>query len=79
MSQLELTPHQREHLNDTRQPALWGCLITFLVINDLAIAGKLWGTWTSVSSRSRVLAEDVLILLSGVSSLPPRFLLGTRG
>ena len=69
MSLQDLTPHQQEHLSDTRQPVLWGCLITFLIINDLAIAGRLWGTWTSVTSRSRVLAEDVLILLSGVSHI----------
>ncbi|KAI1775690.1 hypothetical protein F4818DRAFT_457881 [Hypoxylon cercidicola] len=66
MSLLKLTPEEEAHLNDTRQPELWGCLIAFLVINDVVIAGRLWGTWTSVSSRSRVMAEDVLIVLSGV-------------
>ena len=69
MSLQDLTPHEQEHLNDTRQPALWGCLITFIIINNLVIAGRLWGTWTSVTSRSRVLAEDVLIFLSGVSRI----------
>ncbi|KAI2783995.1 hypothetical protein F4815DRAFT_441652 [Daldinia loculata] len=66
MSGLVLTQEEEAHLNDTRQPALWGCLTVFLVINNVAIAGRLWGTWTSVASRSRVMAEDVSIILSGI-------------
>ncbi|KAI6084815.1 hypothetical protein F4821DRAFT_165025 [Hypoxylon rubiginosum] len=66
MSLPKLTPEEEAHLNDTRQPELWGCLIAFLIINDVVIAGRLWGTWTSVTSRSRVMAEDILIVLSGV-------------
>ncbi|XXG95046.1 hypothetical protein Hte_001306 [Hypoxylon texense] len=66
MSLPKLTPEEEAHLNDTRQPELWGCLIAFLIVNDVAIAGRIWGTWTSVASRSRVMAEDVLIILSGV-------------
>lgn len=67
MSEFPLTPHEQAHLHDTRQPEIWGCLIAFLIINDAVIAGRLWGTWRSVASRSRVIAEDVLIILSGVS------------
>lgn len=67
MSELSLNPHQKAHINDTKQPELWGCLIAFLVINDVVIAGRLWGTWRSIGNRSRVIAEDVLIVLSGVS------------
>ncbi|KAI1136624.1 hypothetical protein F5Y05DRAFT_420029 [Hypoxylon sp. FL0543] len=72
MSQPPLTPEQEAHLNDTRQPALWGCLITFLVISDAAIAGRLWGTWKSMTSRSPFMAENISLVLSGVSldSLP---------
>ncbi|KAI1107337.1 hypothetical protein F4804DRAFT_196633 [Jackrogersella minutella] len=66
MSQLALTTEQEEHLNDTRQPALWGCLIAFLIINDVAIAGRLWGTWRSLGSHSLALVEDVWIVLSGI-------------
>ncbi|KAK6955559.1 hypothetical protein Daesc_003199 [Daldinia eschscholtzii] len=66
MSRPVLKPEEEAHLNDTRQPALWGCLIVFLVINNVAISGRLWGTWTSVASRSRVMAEDVSIVISGV-------------
>ncbi|OTB11375.1 hypothetical protein K445DRAFT_26733 [Daldinia sp. EC12] len=66
MSRPVLTPEEEAHLNDTRQPALWGCLIVFLVINNVAISGRLWGTWTSVASRSRVMAEDISIVISGV-------------
>ncbi|OTA53462.1 hypothetical protein K449DRAFT_339723 [Hypoxylon sp. EC38] len=60
------TPEEEAHLNDTRQPALWGCLITFLVISDVAIVGRLWGTWTSVAGHSRVMAENICIILSGI-------------
>ncbi|KAI0900829.1 hypothetical protein F4806DRAFT_169799 [Annulohypoxylon nitens] len=66
MPQSELSPEQDAHLHDTRQPALWSCLAIFLVINDVAIAGRLWGTWSSVATRSRVVAEDVSIILSGI-------------
>ncbi|EMR72229.1 putative integral membrane protein [Eutypa lata UCREL1] len=66
MSELSLNPHQKAHFNDTKQPELWGCLIAFLVINDVVIAGRLWGTWRSIGNRSRVIAEDVLIVLSGI-------------
>ncbi|KAI1447520.1 hypothetical protein F5Y02DRAFT_29954 [Annulohypoxylon stygium] len=66
MPQPELTSEQQAHFNDTRQPALWGCLAIFLFISDVAIAGRLWGTWSSVANRSRVVAEDVSIILSGI-------------
>ncbi|KAI1388759.1 uncharacterized protein F4822DRAFT_443590 [Hypoxylon trugodes] len=66
MSQPTLTPYEEAHLNESRQPALWGCLISFLVINDVAIAGRLWGTWRSVANRSRVIWEDFLIVLTGI-------------
>ncbi|KAI0843430.1 hypothetical protein F5Y06DRAFT_3874 [Hypoxylon sp. FL0890] len=66
MSRSALTPEQEAHLNDTRQPALWGCLVTFLVINDVAVAGRLWGTWRSVARRSSVMAENISLVLSGI-------------
>ncbi|KAI0121595.1 hypothetical protein F4776DRAFT_665370 [Hypoxylon sp. NC0597] len=66
MSQLVLTPEEEAHLNDTRQPALWGCLIAFLIISDVAIVGRLWGTWISVAGHSRVMAENICIILSGI-------------
>lgn len=74
MSLPKLTPGEEASLNDTRQPELWGCLIAFLIVNDVAIAGRVWGTWTSVASRSRVMAEDILIILSGVSFNLPSLL-----
>ncbi|OTB04275.1 hypothetical protein M426DRAFT_11654 [Hypoxylon sp. CI-4A] len=66
MSRPVLISERELNLNDTRQPALWGSLIAFLVINNIAIAGRLWGTWVSVTSRSRVMAEDICIILSGI-------------
>ncbi|KAI1395879.1 hypothetical protein F4819DRAFT_477122 [Hypoxylon fuscum] len=62
----KLNPEQEAHLDDTRQPELWGCLIAFLIINDAAIAGRIWGTWRTAASRSRFMAEDILIVLSGI-------------
>lgn len=53
---------------DSRQHDLWGWLICFLVVSNLSVGGRLWGTWKSVSTRSRVIAEDVFIGLSGVSA-----------
>ncbi|KAI8960609.1 hypothetical protein F5Y11DRAFT_329241 [Daldinia sp. FL1419] len=66
MSGITLSPEQQAHDSDTRQPALWGFLVVFLIINNIAIPGRLWGTWTSVTSRSRVIAEDISIILSGI-------------
>ncbi|KAI0378280.1 hypothetical protein F5Y04DRAFT_291085 [Hypomontagnella monticulosa] len=66
MSLPALSPEENQHLNDTRQPALWGCLGVFLAICNVAIVGRLWGTRTSIGDRSRVLTEDILIVLSGI-------------
>ncbi|AEO60789.1 hypothetical protein MYCTH_74601, partial [Thermothelomyces thermophilus ATCC 42464] len=61
-----LTPEQIAHFNDSRQSALWGCLTVFLVINNVAIAGRLWATWKTGSRQMPVRAEGISIVLSGV-------------
>ncbi|KAI1338622.1 hypothetical protein F5Y15DRAFT_416844 [Xylariaceae sp. FL0016] len=66
MSSLELTGEQQARFGETRQPELWGCLVVFLIVNNLAIAGRVWGTRQSAASRSRFLAEDFFIVLSGI-------------
>ncbi|KAM0815891.1 putative Integral membrane protein [Seiridium cardinale] len=66
MPSLELTAEQKAHADETRQPELWGWLICFIVICNIFVIGRLWGTWMSVSNRSRVIAEDIFIALSGV-------------
>ncbi|KAK9415796.1 putative Integral membrane protein [Seiridium unicorne] len=66
MPSLELTAEQKAHADETRQPELWGWLICFIVICNIFVIGRLWGTWISVSNRSRVIAEDIFIALSGV-------------
>ncbi|KAK4248351.1 hypothetical protein C7999DRAFT_40490 [Corynascus novoguineensis] len=61
-----LTPDQTAHLDDTRQPALWGCLTVFLIINNAAIAGRLWATWKTGSRHMPVKAEGISIVISGM-------------
>jgi hypothetical protein len=69
-SSFVLTPEQEAKSNESLQQALWGSLISFLIINNVAIGGRLWATRTSAVTRSRLLAEDVLITISGVSHNP---------
>lgn len=68
MSQVQRSLEARDMANESRQHELWGWLVCFLVISNLSIVGRLWGTWKSVSTRSKVVAEDVFIGLSGVSA-----------
>ncbi|KAL2164995.1 hypothetical protein VTH06DRAFT_291 [Thermothelomyces fergusii] len=72
MSQAEdsLTPEQIAHFNDSRQTALWGSLSVFLVINNVAVAGRLWATWKTGSRQMPVKAEGISIVLSGVRAPP---------
>ncbi|KAI5868144.1 hypothetical protein GGS23DRAFT_591940 [Durotheca rogersii] len=65
MSSPALEPEREPPLDGTRLPELWGgCLIAFLVINDVSTTGRVWGTWKSVGSRRLVVAEEVLIIAS---------------
>lgn len=66
MSTYELTPAQEACNHETRQPALWGCLISFLIINDVAIAARLWIKWRSMVNRKKITPEDIFIILSGI-------------
>ncbi|KAI3338360.1 hypothetical protein F4824DRAFT_77738 [Ustulina deusta] len=60
------SPEQEARSHESLQPKLWASLSTFLLINNVAIGGRLWATRTSAGTRSRILAEDILIILSGV-------------
>lgn len=61
MSTYELTPAQEALNHETRQPVLWGCLIAFLIINNVAIAARLWIKWGSTVNRKKVTAEDIFV------------------
>ncbi|KAI0100586.1 hypothetical protein GGR51DRAFT_575402 [Nemania sp. FL0031] len=75
-----LTPTQEARFNESYQPQLWASLGTFLLINNVAIASRLWATRTSVGTRSRILAEDILIILSGVfvNAIIPNLMVATH-
>ncbi|KAI0536473.1 hypothetical protein GGR58DRAFT_514519 [Xylaria digitata] len=59
---------------------LWASLGTFLLINNVAIASRLWATRTSAGTRSRILTEDILIILSGVfvNAIIPNLMVATH-
>ncbi|KAI1146539.1 hypothetical protein F4825DRAFT_190181 [Nemania diffusa] len=75
-----LTPAQEARSHESYQTQLWASLGTFLVINNVAIAGRLWATRTSAGTRSRILAEDILIVLSGVfvNAIIPNLMVATH-
>ncbi|KAJ2987078.1 hypothetical protein NUW58_g4700 [Xylaria curta] len=79
-SSVTLTPEQQAHFHETYQPQLWASLGTFLLINNVAIGGRLWATRTAAGTRARILAEDVLIILSGVfvNAIIPNLMVATH-
>ncbi|KAI0443255.1 hypothetical protein F4803DRAFT_561767 [Xylaria telfairii] len=79
-SSFTLSPEQEAHSHESHQPHLWASLGTFLVINNVAIAGRLWATRTSSGTRSRILVEDILIILSGVffNAIIPNLMVATH-
>ncbi|KAI0448291.1 hypothetical protein F5B21DRAFT_510312 [Xylaria acuta] len=79
-SSFALSPEQEAHSHESYQPHLWASLSTFLLINNIAIAGRLWATRTSVGTRSRILPEDILIVLSGVfvNAIIPNLMVATH-
>ncbi|KAI0206682.1 hypothetical protein F4808DRAFT_3071 [Astrocystis sublimbata] len=75
-----LDREQEAHAHETLQPQLWATLSILLVINNVAIAGRLWVTRTSFGTRSRILTEDILIVLSGilVNAIIPNLMVATH-
>ncbi|KAJ8133462.1 hypothetical protein O1611_g170 [Lasiodiplodia mahajangana] len=75
-----LTPEQEARFYESRQPQLWASLGIFLVINNVAIIARLWATRTSTGTRSPILAEDILIILSGVfvNAIIPNLMVATH-
>lgn len=61
MSTYQLTPEEEPLDQDTRQPALWASLITFIIINNLAIFARIWIKWGTNLNRKRVTAEDIFV------------------
>jgi hypothetical protein len=61
MSPYQLTPEEQLLDQETRQPALWASLITFIVIDNLAIFSRIWIKWGTNLNRKRVTAEDVFV------------------
>ena len=50
-----------------RRPALYGALITFLVLNNLIVAARIFAHYRAFYRKGgRVFLEDIFILLSGV-------------
>ncbi|KAI1814206.1 hypothetical protein GGS20DRAFT_428864 [Poronia punctata] len=66
MAGYQLTKEEEAKSSESMQQALWGSLSVFLIINNVAIAGRLWATRTSAITRTRLLAEDILITMSGI-------------
>ena len=55
--------------NTDRRPALYGTLVTFLVLNNLVVAARLYAHYrTYYKARRSIFLEDVFFLLSGVCS-----------
>ncbi|KAI1739165.1 hypothetical protein F4680DRAFT_466692 [Xylaria scruposa] len=79
-SSFTLSPEQEKHAHESYQPHLWASLGTFLLINNVAIAGRLWATRTSAGTRSRILVEDIFIILSGVfvDAIIPNLMVATH-
>lgn len=69
MSTYQLTPEQEPFDHDTRQPALWASLITFIIINNLAIFSRIGIKWGTNLNRKRVTAEDIFVCGSTISVL----------
>lgn len=71
MSTYELTPAEQALDHETRQPALWGSLIAFIIINNIAIFTRIWTQWGMKSNGRSIIEEDVFVsgifrpLLSG--------------
>ena len=56
-----------------RQPALYGTLVTFLVLNNLAVAARFAAHYRAYYRKGgNIFLEDVFVLLSGVSGHPPK-------
>lgn len=50
-----------------RRPALYGALITFLVLNNLVVASRILAHYRAFYRKGgRIFLEDIFILLSGV-------------
>ena len=54
---------------DDRRPALYGTLVTFLVLNNLAVATRIYAHWrTYYRAGKSIFLDDIFLLLGGVRS-----------
>lgn len=54
-------------LGQDRRPALYGTLVTCLVLNNLAVASRIGANYLAhYRKRERVFLEDIFFFLSGV-------------
>ncbi len=50
-----------------RRPALYGTLVTFLVLNNLAVAARIIAHYRAYYKKGgRIFLEDIFVILSGV-------------
>jgi hypothetical protein len=64
-----LTPDQEVRFWDDRRPALYGSLISLLVLNNIFVVLRCIGRYrTKRAGQRRLAAEDPLIVLTGVST-----------
>ena len=50
-----------------RRPALYGTLVTFIILNNLAVAARLVAHYVAYYRKGRhIFVEDVFVILSGV-------------
>lgn len=61
MSTYKLTPAEQAVDHESRQPALWGSLITFLIINNSAIFTRVWTQWRVRSNGRSIMEEDIFV------------------
>ena len=58
-------------LGEDRKSALYGTLITFLVLNNVAVVTRIYSHYRTYYSKGGwVFLEDIFLLISGVSTAP---------
>ena len=57
------------HFDGDRQPALYGTLITFLLLNNLAVVARIVAHYRAhYRAGGRIFLEDIFVFLSGVGA-----------
>lgn len=70
-----MTLNTRQVAGGDRRNQLWGSLITFLIINNVVVASRVYvHARTQHNARKRLYLEDIFALLSAVRSHPRKAL-----